>query len=667
MTKPVIYGKWNPIPAIVNGIGYTTVHSDVIMYAINDAIIKANAMTPDAVFNCLNADPNLKVFAAAWEYAKRDLVFRETRSSRYFNLNEETTAKNIMRLYADHTCKIECINVSYSLGDMGTPWIPGGIVPPEPPVPPIPPLPPLAIDTRALIVGLGDSYIDPSDNRMFPDTLNPVGAVFSSSGLTTAFNRWCPAPFLGIDAGRGGATAQYIIDNHLAQVKAMRPMVVVVRLGTNDISMGVTPETFESNMNTIVSSLGEVNARVVITEQTMFKGATKTKVNAFNKVIDKIASDNPHVTVCKVTSFDSTTMMRSDGIHPTSYGSYMYGKDIANAVNAVITSTWTRGDNLIPDFGEYVPVDTASTGGATGKIPTGWRAQGKLEHSKGTKPGWHTMKYIGDHVDGENFYLSSSEFTNTSTSNVKVQASCLFECSDLSGNNDAGWNNSDRIALSLQETTDWTKSTIDTVGDWNGSNGGNVPEGELKSGYLELAPGDKAIVVMQLHGGLTTTSNPVFAFSDVRLTLVEGTLPPPPEPSANLIVNGTFEGTIAPWQLNGTGLTTVVPQGDGTVKVTTSDGWYGGVTQKLTLDAGKYKLKFDVASVEEGTCHVMMKPGIESGNPSIFDSPEYATTSLNQEHEVTVADSGIYTLYLDSFASSGNRVYTIGNVELTKL
>jgi acyl-CoA thioesterase I len=94
-------------------------------------------------------------------------------------------------------------------------------------------------------VALGDSYTIGTGVRMrerWPNQL--VRALRPDIELTISAN-----------LARNGATSQDIIVEQLPQLQALRPHVVSLLVGVNDAVVGVDPETYRSNVSTILQAI----------------------------------------------------------------------------------------------------------------------------------------------------------------------------------------------------------------------------------------------------------------------------------------------------------------------------------------------------------------------------------------------------------------------------
>lgn len=666
---------WIPRPIMVRGKGLINVSSENIMTAINKCIHDANAMTSDEVKTCLEADKALNIYAQQWEMAKRDLIFREDRSSRYFRLNSTINKDNLMKLYADFFCTEACPNnLSYSLGEFGGVYVPPTPpIPPEPPEPPEPPIPPkpepTIISTRGLVVGFGDSYMDASDDRSYPASMTESLQQLNSAGLIGAYNRYAEHGLHAVDAGKSGDTAQDMLAR-IAAVKALNPTLVVIRVGTNDISRSVPVSTYESNLDSIVKQLSPT--KVIVTPQNKFSATPQATIDSFNQAIERVIESNENAFACELVNFiDDKSMLGADGVHPTAYGSYMYGKDIYNAVHDVIRSTWKPEQELVAPFGEYVAVDPATTSGANGNIPSGWSASGKAQHSKVGSSSWHRIACQS--TERENVSLSSPSWTNNTGVPIKVMARCKFRASNLSGlDSTTDFNISSKVNLSIFNTSTWSSFTYDAIGNWNKANGDKVPEAVFETGVLEVPNGETCAAIIYCNAGtdgIAQGNKPIIEFSDVELIPVDGKLPDPPEPPVveNLIVNGKFEGgTIAPWSLIGVDQgNTATPLGDGFVKIHAFTTWWGGITQKVDVtEAGNYSLRFTSRNMNLTPNHEFTITVRKTGTEGAGDIAKWV--NANGEWVATGAlTAGSFDILIANQNNSDNE-FEVGNISLTK-
>lgn len=515
-----------------------------------------------------------------------------------------------------------------------------------------------------LVIGFGDSYIDASDLRPFPEGLAPVQARFNSQGLIAGYNRWADHGLLGVDAAQGGATSQDLVDKMLDKVKAAAPTIVVLRVGTNDIFQGIPVDTFKRNVQFMVAQLAPAN--VIVTPQTAFKGCDAATLASFNAAIDEVIANNDNAHPCPINHFDPATMLDLDEVHPDSFGGIMYGKDIHHAVSQVLTSTWTPEVNLLPAFEDYAAIDPATSAGAMGMLPAGWSAHGKAHHSPDSQTGWHKMVYGGDHQGLESIALRSAKISNHSALPIKVQATCQFKLSGMGGKNTEDWMNSDSVVLSLQNAESWQDSTSDTIANWGEKTGGVVPEGQLKTGYLTVQPGKSVIVELQMNGGNRSTSTPELVIGNVTLAVVEGELSSlPTEPEKNLIENGQFEQTLAPWIIDVPPENNATVMGDGFAQCTITTSWWGGIYQSFNVEqAGLYILRVETKAMTAGKMMVIRLRQTEGDDDALW-----ASVNTEGKHEfIANLQPGEHRVFLTNGETPAGdmNVYQVGHVQLFK-
>ncbi len=173
-------------------------------------------------------------------------------------------------------------------------------------------------------VALGDSYTigtSVQDAERFPDQL--VAAMGSDPGLVLVAN-------LGVN----GYTSGDLIREELPALEALRPEVVTVLIGVNDVVQGVPAEAYEANVVTILDELlGRLPAErivaVAIPDYTATPAgadygdptAQRAGIAANNATMARLAAERGIAFVDIVDlsegARDDRTLVADDGLHPS--------------------------------------------------------------------------------------------------------------------------------------------------------------------------------------------------------------------------------------------------------------------------------------------------------------------------------------------------------------
>ncbi|HKY72490.1 MAG TPA: SGNH/GDSL hydrolase family protein [Nitrospira sp.] len=124
--------------------------------------------------------------------------------------------------------------------------------------------------------------------------------------------------------GHAGWRADEILTQVQAWAAAASPDVVLVHIGTNDLSQGQTVGSTVSDIGSIIDELRSVNPRIHILLAQLIAKAGVPSVAVLNArlpslVDDKQQADSPLVLVDQYTGFDPSTMTY-DGTHPNADG-----------------------------------------------------------------------------------------------------------------------------------------------------------------------------------------------------------------------------------------------------------------------------------------------------------------------------------------------------------
>ncbi|MDP4227024.1 MAG: SGNH/GDSL hydrolase family protein [Bacteroidota bacterium] len=180
--------------------------------------------------------------------------------------------------------------------------------------------------------------------------------VFMGNSITDFWSRVNPEFFAGkpyINRGISGQTSPQMLVRFRADVIKLRPSVVVILAGTNDIAGNTGPSTLEMIMDNIssMSELAKANGIKVVLcsvlpvyDYPWRKGLNPAeKIVSLNKMIKSYADTHACVYLDYYSSLvDSRKGMKSeyskDGVHPNKEGYMVMGplveKAIAKALNA---------------------------------------------------------------------------------------------------------------------------------------------------------------------------------------------------------------------------------------------------------------------------------------------------------------------------------------------
>jgi acyl-CoA thioesterase-1 len=152
-----------------------------------------------------------------------------------------------------------------------------------------------------------------------------------------------------------GFTSRDVIERELPMVASLRPELVSLLIGVNDVVQGVRPETFRSNVATILDELGAAVApsQIVIVSVPDYtvtpEGATygdperrHAAIVEFNATVEQLAGDRG---VAFVDIFDVSQRVRNDrslvardGLHPSGAQYRLWVDRIAAVVDALLES-----------------------------------------------------------------------------------------------------------------------------------------------------------------------------------------------------------------------------------------------------------------------------------------------------------------------------------------
>lgn len=161
-------------------------------------------------------------------------------------------------------------------------------------------------------LGVPSIGADLSDDGSLRDTL-----AFFRSGTIGTSNSFTNQS----RAARGGWTAADVLANLSAELAASKPAFVLIMVGTNDIALGVSPETYRQNLTSIVQtaiSLGVVPVLSTIPDIPLFSVA-QARIPTFNQVVEDVGEtlQVPVWNYWRALQRLPNEGISSDGVHPS--------------------------------------------------------------------------------------------------------------------------------------------------------------------------------------------------------------------------------------------------------------------------------------------------------------------------------------------------------------
>ena len=178
------------------------------------------------------------------------------------------------------------------------------------------------------IVFFGDSVTETNRDHENPSDLGGGFVKFAEGKLRLLYPE---KRMTFLNRGVGGDGVANLMGRFQKDVADEKPDVVVLQVGINDVWWRETDEEdFRECYASLVSSLKETGAKVVIIQPFSLPvddmGRLRPRLNAFNKIIGKIAKEQklpliPMDEVFTGASIDiPPTQFTVDGIHPTHRG-----------------------------------------------------------------------------------------------------------------------------------------------------------------------------------------------------------------------------------------------------------------------------------------------------------------------------------------------------------
>lgn len=138
---------------------------------------------------------------------------------------------------------------------------------------------------------------------------------------------------------RSGDISQDVLDNQLPEALTLKPDLVTLLIGTNDIHNSTSPTEFENNLTKIISSLKETGAKIYLFT-IPYLGSDKliyppyntiidSETKQFNKIIDKVAKEYQVNLIDLYSLKKPSDFYSQDNFHPSAKGY----KSWAEAIN----------------------------------------------------------------------------------------------------------------------------------------------------------------------------------------------------------------------------------------------------------------------------------------------------------------------------------------------
>lgn len=167
--------------------------------------------------------------------------------------------------------------------------------------------PPRPVDTRPVIVALGDSLTDGYGVPAGEKYTDYLQAALDEKGLK----------YRVVNAGVSGDTTGNALDR-VPGVVALDPVLVILEIGGNDGLRGLPVEQTRQNLEEIVKQLQASGAKVLLWSMTLPRNYGRKYVREFEKVYESIGRQYK-VPLVPVREFGQVEM-QADGIHPTGAG-----------------------------------------------------------------------------------------------------------------------------------------------------------------------------------------------------------------------------------------------------------------------------------------------------------------------------------------------------------
>lgn len=178
--------------------------------------------------------------------------------------------------------------------------------------------------------------------------------VFMGDSITEFWSALCPEFFVGkpyINRGISGQTTPQMLIRFRADVIALKPKVVVLLAGANDIAGNTGPSTLEMIMNNIISMAELTKANqfkmILCSLLPAYDFPWKTgsfpaeKIETFNAMLKKYADANAILYLDYYSAMvDERKGLKAaysnDGVHPNKVGYEVMGQIVEKGINKVL-------------------------------------------------------------------------------------------------------------------------------------------------------------------------------------------------------------------------------------------------------------------------------------------------------------------------------------------
>lgn len=148
--------------------------------------------------------------------------------------------------------------------------------------------------------------------------------------------------------GKFGSSTKDVINEQIDKAIALKPDLVTISVGVNDMNNKILPKTFSRNLTFIIEQLQkETNAKIVINNLPDFTSSSalsrthrslgKLIISRYNKAIEKVASDTDVFFIdlysqSKVYAKHYPELIAEDKFHPSDFGHALWANTIMTSI-----------------------------------------------------------------------------------------------------------------------------------------------------------------------------------------------------------------------------------------------------------------------------------------------------------------------------------------------
>lgn len=148
--------------------------------------------------------------------------------------------------------------------------------------------------------------------------------------------------------GKFGSSTKDVINDQLDKAIALKPDLVTISVGANDMNNKILPKTFSKNLILIIEQLQkETTAKIVLNNLPDFTKSTaisrtqrslgKFIISRYNKAIEKVAADNDVFFIdlysqSKVYAKYYPELIAEDKFHPSDFGHALWANTIMTSI-----------------------------------------------------------------------------------------------------------------------------------------------------------------------------------------------------------------------------------------------------------------------------------------------------------------------------------------------